>query len=273
MAGLPDHVLTVLLQCVRVRRKIEQVKILHKIFDLFCCSRPCHCYNGAKFSDVLIGEVFCNLRQRIEVSYAFSIHIQQHIHLIWKLIIFQPQAGIRWIGDSRSLEGAVDLLLCHRKVKPSDMLGILWIRLSGHRNGNGIWFVIVARKELTVVEQLHLHAVVVDHTIGCNRAATVPDKQPCRFLTVQRLQLVNSCAAAVQVHVVIPANRIEVREIRDNCNLLAAEAQVDKVLQLKKFQLMSHRLKLFGFSGIEAIQPFGEIVQLLNIYRKHLCAF
>lgn len=43
-----------------------------------------------------------------------------------------------------------------------DMLGILWIRLSGHRNGNGIWFVIVARKELTVVEQLHLHAVVVD---------------------------------------------------------------------------------------------------------------
>ena len=125
---------------------------------------------------------------------------------------------------------------------------------------------------MTVVEQLHLHAVVVDHTIGCNRAATVPDKQPCRFLTVQRLQLVNSCAAAVQVHVVIPANRIEVREIRDNCNLLAAD-QVDKVLQLKKFQLMSHRLKLCGFSGIEAIQPFGEIVQLLNIYRKHLCAF
>ena len=71
----------------------------------------------------------------------------------------------------------------------------------------------------------------------------------------------------------VPANRIEVRKIRDNCNLLAAEAQVDKVFQLKKFQLMSHRLKLCGFSCIEAIQSFGEIVQLLNIYRKHLCAF
>ena len=53
---------------------------------------------------------------------------------------------------------------------------------------------------------------------------------------------------------------------------MAAEGQVDQILQLEKLQLVGHRLKLCGFAGIETIQPLGEIVQLLHIDRKHLHA-
>jgi len=53
---------------------------------------------------------------------------------------------------------------------------------------------------------------------------------------------------------------------------LAAEGQVDQILQFKKLQLVSHRLKLCGFAGIKAIQPFGEVIQFLYIDREHLRA-
>ena len=70
----------------------------------------------------------------------------------------------------------------------------------------------------------------------------------------------------------VPANGGEVRKICDDRSLLAAEGQVDQILQFKKLQLVGHRLKLRGFAGIETIQPLGEIVQLLHIDRKHLHA-
>ena len=35
---------------------------------------------------------------------------------------------------------------------------------------------------------------------------------------------------------------------------------------------MGHCLKLCGFADVETIQPLGEVVQLLHIDRKHLCA-
>ena len=36
---------------------------------------------------------------------------------------------------------------------------------------------------------------------------------------------------------------------------------------------MGHGLKLRGLAGIEAFQPFGEVVQLLHIDREHLRSF
>jgi len=53
---------------------------------------------------------------------------------------------------------------------------------------------------------------------------------------------------------------------------LAAKGQVDQIFQFKKLQLVRHRLKLCGFAGIKAIQPFGKVVQLLHIDREHLRA-
>ncbi len=43
-------------------------------------------------------------------------HIQQHIHFIWQLTVFQPEPGIRRIRDSRPLENTVNFLLRHREI-------------------------------------------------------------------------------------------------------------------------------------------------------------
>ena len=70
----------------------------------------------------------------------------------------------------------------------------------------------------------------------------------------------------------VTADGGEVGKVGDDRGLLAAEGQVDEIFQLKKLQLVGHRLKLRGLAGVEAVQPFGEIVQLVYIDREHLRA-
>ena len=67
----------------------------------------------------------------------------------------------------------------------------------------------------------------------------------------------------------VTANSGEVGKVGDDRGLLAAEGQVDEILQFKQLQLVCHRLKLRGFAGVEAVQPFGEVIQLLHIDREH----
>ena len=71
----------------------------------------------------------------------------------------------------------------------------------------------------------------------------------------------------------VAANSGEVRKVGDDRGLLAAEGQVDKILQLKQLQLVDHCLKLCGLSGVEAFQPLGEVVQFLHIDREHFRSF
>ena len=94
----------------------------------------------------------------------------------------------------------------------------------------------------------------------------------CGVLAVQFVQFIHACAAAVQVHVMVTADGGEVGKVGDDRDLLAAEGQVDEILQLKKLQIVDHRLKLCGLARIEAVQPFGEVVQLLHIDREHFRA-
>ena len=114
------------------------------------------------------------------------------------------------------------------------MLGILRLGFGGRRNHSGTRLIVITWEELTVIYLLQLHAVIIDHAVGRDCAAAALDKLSCRFLTIQRFQLGNSCTASVQVHVVVTANSGKVREICDDCGLLAAESQVDKILQLGK---------------------------------------
>ena len=70
----------------------------------------------------------------------------------------------------------------------------------------------------------------------------------------------------------VTADGGEVGKVGDDRDLLAAEGQVDEILQLKKLQIVDHRLKLCGLARIEAIQPLGKVVQLFHIDRQHFCA-
>jgi len=67
----------------------------------------------------------------------------------------------------------------------------------------------------------------------------------------------------------VAADGGEVGKVSDDRGLLAAKGQVDEILQLEQLQLVCHRLKLCGFAGVEAVQPLGEVVQLLHIDREH----
>ena len=67
----------------------------------------------------------------------------------------------------------------------------------------------------------------------------------------------------------VAADGGEVGKVSDDCGLLAAEGQVDEILQFEQLQLVGHRLKLRGLAGVEAVQPLGEVVQLLRIDREH----
>ena len=67
----------------------------------------------------------------------------------------------------------------------------------------------------------------------------------------------------------VTADGGEVGKVGNDRGLLAAEGQVDEILQLEKLQLVSHRLKLCGLAGVEAFQPLDEVVQFLHIDRKH----
>jgi len=70
----------------------------------------------------------------------------------------------------------------------------------------------------------------------------------------------------------VAADGGEVGKVSDDRGLLAAEGQVDEILQFKKLQLVGHRLKLRGLAGVEAIQSLGKVVQLLHIDREHFRA-
>ena len=143
----------------------------------------------------------------------------------------------------------------------------------GHRNGDGVRLIVIAGEEPAIVDLFQLHAVVVDHTVGRDRAAAAFNELPCGSLAVQRVQFIHACAAAVQVHVVVAADGGEVGKVGDDRGLLAAEGQVDEILQLEQLQFVGHRLKLRGLAGVEAVQPLGEVVQLLHIDREHFrCA-
>jgi len=57
--------------------------------------------------------------------------------------------------------------------------------------------------------------------------------------SVQFVQFIHTCAAAVQVHVMVAADGGEVGKVGDDRGLLAAEGQVDEILQFKKLQLVA----------------------------------
>ena len=118
---------------------------------------------------------------------------------------------------------------------------------------------------LSVIGLIHLHAVVIDHAVAGDRAATGIDEQDCGFHAIQILQFLNTCTAAIEIHIVVTANRLQIGKVGDDRGLLTAEGQVDEVFQLEQLQLACHGLELRGLANIEALQPLCQIVQLIQI--------
>jgi len=64
---------------------------------------------------------------------------------------------------------------------------------------------------------------------------------------------------------VLFAHPLQIGEIRDHCGLLAAEGEIDEVFDIRQAQFAGHSLELYVLALAKAIQPFGQIVQLVHI--------
>ena len=118
---------------------------------------------------------------------------------------------------------------------------------------------------IAVIGLIHLHAVVIDYAVAGDRSSAAVDEQDRGFRTVQILQLLNTGSTAVEIHVMLTTDLLQIGEVRDDRCLLTAEGQVDEVFQLKQLQLACHGLELRGLANIEALQPLCQIVQLIQI--------
>ena len=200
---------------------------------MFCLFRGMwSCHNSCRsiFPDTHVGKLIKCLHQCIEFTDVNMVHVQQVKDFVWEPAILQAQTNLRWICDAPAKEGAVDFLLHHREKHPCDVFCVLWLGFGGHCNGDGVRLIVVTGEESTIVDLLQLHAVVVDHTVGCDRAAAAFDELPCGFLAIQRIQFLCFGAAAMQVHVMVAADGGEVGKVGNDRGLLAAEGQVDEIL-------------------------------------------
>ena len=76
---------------------------------------------------------------------------------------------------------------------------------------------------LAIVDLLQLHPVVVDHTVWGDHALISLNQKEGRFHTIYILQFFQAGTAAVEVHIVAAAHGFQIREVRDDGDLLTAE--------------------------------------------------
>ena len=85
---------------------------------------------------------------------------------------------------------------------------------------------------MSIVLLFQHHAVVIDHTVRGNDSSAAIDQQPGSFDTVQVFQFLHRGIAAIQIHKMAVPYGLQVREVGDDCGLLAAVCQVDKVFDI-----------------------------------------
>ena len=115
----------------------------------------------------------------------------------------------------------------------------------------------------SIVEFFHLHPVVINHPIGGHIPIFIADEREGELSSVQPLQLFGGGATTMQGQIVALSNLLQIGEVGDNSCLLAAEAQVDKVLDPTDPQLYGCRLELRRLLICEAVQPLCQIIQLV----------
>ena len=151
-------------------------------------------------------------------------------------------------------------------------LNYLAKRLESFDTGEAAQFQAMAHKlELFELKDL------INLTFCCQQATVITDFSDLAAVGRDHYMNLHGGSASVDelnalVHVVVAADGGEVGKVGDARSLLAAEGQVDEILQLEQIPLVGHRLKLCGLAGVEAFQPLGEVVQLRHIDRKHLRA-
>ena len=267
MTGFLDHIFAVLGRCMGAGGKLKLVQVLCQMPDLHSVFRLGHGDHCAQFLTVIVGEAVHDLCQLIELVDAFILKIQRHIHFIGEHTLVKPEAHILRVSDAGAGHGTLDLTFGRGKVDPCDVFGVLRLQPGGQCHHEHRRLIEVCREVLSIIGLFQLHAVVINHAVAGHRASTAVNEQEGGFLCVQIFQLLYAGTAAVGIHIVVTANGFQVREVCDNGGFLTAEGQVDEVFHVGQIQLLGHSLKLCGLANIKAVQPLGQIVQLVQVDR------
>ena len=90
-------------------------------------------------------------------------------------------------------------------------------------------FIVVTGKMLSVIDLCQLHAVIVDHTVGCDESIVVRNQQDSCFHSIQIVHFFCGGATTMRIQIMLTANAPQIREVGNYCGLLATEGQVDEV--------------------------------------------
>ena len=116
-----------------------------------------------------------------------------------------------------------------------------------------------------IVERLQFQAVVIDHAVGGDRSCFVLEQIQGRHPAINLVVLCRRHSTAVYGQGMAFPNPLQIREVGDHRGLLAAECQVDEVLDAGQVQFEGHGFKLGVLTIGKAVQPLGQIIQLVHV--------
>ena len=265
MAGFLDHVFSVFGRGMSAGSKLKEIQVLGQMTDLTGTFRSGHAHSSTQLYRVVMGEFTHGLRQIVEFIDVFTAKVQCHIHFLREHAITHAETHVFGIDDAAALYGTLDLSFGCGEVYPGDVFGILRFLPGNQSHHDHIRFIVVAGEMLSIVELRELHTVVINHAVACDGTFAAFNQKNCCFLTIQMFQFLGAGTSTVGIQIMAAANGCQVRKIRNNRCLLAAEGQVDQILHAGEIQLFGHGLELCVLADIEALQPLSQIIQLVQI--------
>ena len=259
-AGFLDHVPAVLLRRIDVRDKSELIQFLRQ---------PPHLAGAVR-----LGKAYHRLEHISPPGFQLPYGMAHGVQIVQPLP-FQTQAG----GDFRRqfvrLHAQTDVVQIAgaypeqcppnlpgrcRKIQVPHFALLFWHCLQYQR----VVSVEIRGERTAAIDLLQFHAVVVGHPVGRDCALFAVDQLQRFRPPIQGVVLLHRHHAAADVQAVIPANLFQIGEVRDHRGLLAAEGQVDKILNIRQIPLCRHTLELRSLLLVEAVQPLGKVVQFVH---------
>ena len=161
--------------------------------------------------------------QLVELEDVLIPEVQRSIHFVGEHTLGKSEAHIFRVCDAGAGHSTLNLTFCCGEVEPSDILGVLRLPTGGqchHKHGR---LIEIRREVLSVIGLVHFHAVVVNHAVAGHSASTAVNKQDGSFDTVQIFQLLHTGTAAVEIHIVVTTDFLQVGKVGNDRGLLTTE--------------------------------------------------
>lgn len=118
---------------------------------------------------------------------------------------------------------------------------------------------------LPIVDLLQLHAVAVHHAVRGDHPGGSLDQVEGHRTVIQPFKRLHRHGITADGQGVDFADPLQIGEIGDHGGSLAAKRQVDEIPDAGQVQLAGHGFKFDILALREAVQPLGQIIQLIHV--------